>query len=181
MALFGSNSPRLLQQLLIALLLLSCFSANVVVLAQQTPTTDPEIFPGIGAYNYYGCYNETVQLNNTGNLRALSGGPTESLNNMTVATCINFCGNNSYTFAGLEYTRECYCSNYISTFSANLGDAACNLPCAGNSSQICGGPLRLSVYQKQSSKKGAGIKVKEAPLGSILALGIAIGFLMYLA
>jgi len=120
-------------------------------------------------------------LNNTGNLRALNGGPSEELSNMTIATCIDFCSNNAFAFAGLEYTRECYCANYISTFSTHLSDSACTLPCAGNSSQICGGALRLSVYQKQSSTKGAGTKVKEAPLSSILALGIAVGFLLCLA
>ncbi|KAH8814939.1 WSC domain-containing protein, partial [Xylogone sp. PMI_703] len=167
--------------------LLSCFLANVVraassstaasPTAQPTPSSNAEIFPGLGAYKYFGCYNETVLLNNTGNVRALSGGPTESLDDMTIATCINFCGNNSYTFAGLEYTKECYCANYISTFSTHLPDSDCNLPCAGNTTQICGGSLRLSVYQKQTSNKGAGTKVKEAPLSSVLALGIAIGFL----
>lgn len=141
----------------------------------------PEIFPGEKGYTYYGCYNETVLLNNTGNVRALSGGQSEALSNMTVSTCINYCNNNSYTFAGLEYTRECYCANYISTFSTHIPDSDCNLACEGNSSQWCGGSLRLSVYQKQSSTKGAGVTVHEAPVSSVLALGIAIGFLMYLA
>jgi hypothetical protein len=53
----------------------------------------------------------------------------------------------------------------------------------GNSSEICGGALRLTIYQKQkSSSKGLGAKgVKEAPVGSILALGIAMAVLLCLA
>lgn len=76
--------------------------------------------------------------------------------------------------------RECYCAPYLSVLSARLPDSSCNLACEGNSSQICGGSLVLSVYQKAASKKGIAAAVgRDAPVvGSILALGIAMAVLM---
>ena len=73
--------------------------------------------------------------------------------------------------------RECYCSNFVSALSAHLPDSRCDLPCEGNSSEICGGSLTLSVYQ---AAKGAGSKFVTPSLGRILALGIAIGALLCL-
>ena len=73
--------------------------------------------------------------------------------------------------------RECYCSNFVSALSAHLSDSHCDLPCQGNSSEICGGNLALSVYQ---AAKGAGSKSVTPSLGHILALGIAIGALFCL-
>jgi hypothetical protein len=74
--------------------------------------------------------------------------------------------------------RECWCAQYISSVSPKVPDSSCNLPCEGNSSQICGGDLKLTVYQVKSATKGAGTKgVREAPV-AVLALGIAMGVLL---
>ncbi len=81
----------------------------------------------------------------------------------------------------LRCNRECYCAQYISALSVRLPDSSCNLPCIDNNTEICGGPLALSVYQAKSSAQGGGIRAPgEAPVGSILALGIAIGVLLCL-
>lgn len=80
--------------------------------------------------------------------------------------------------------RECYCANHVNSFSAKLPESKCNLPCAANDTQICGGALALTVYDamKADTSKGAGSKIaRDAPMGSILALGIAMGTLFYLA
>jgi len=112
----------------------------------------------------------------------LNGGVSESVDLMTVDTCLNYCAGGNYAFAGLEYTKECYCSQLLSALSVKLPESSCNLACAGNSSQICGGPLALTVYQAKTSKKGAGITVRQAPVSSsVLALGIALGVLLCLA
>ncbi|KAJ6591192.1 glyoxal oxidase N-terminus-domain-containing protein [Mycena vulgaris] len=82
--------------------------------------------------------------------RALSG--TSLLDSgMTVEKCVSLCDNTGFSFAGLEFKNECYCDNAIST--ANGGGVAanpddCNLPCAGNSAQICGAGFRLTLYTK---------------------------------
>jgi len=43
-------------------------------------------------------------------------------------------------------TNECsYCGNALQSYST-LGFTGCKMPCTGNSSEICGGSNRLSVY-----------------------------------
>jgi hypothetical protein len=44
-----------------------------------------------------------------------------------------------------EWSRECFCDWDNDAVKANEAD--CAMPCTGNSSEACGGPLRLSVYQ----------------------------------
>ena len=60
---------------------------------------------------------------------------------MDVNFCLNFCGANTY--AGLEYSDECWCAPYLNVDSQQLPDANCSLPCAGDGTEICGGSLKL--------------------------------------
>ncbi|KAK0656663.1 WSC domain-containing protein [Cercophora newfieldiana] len=110
----------------------------------------------IGIYNksthryvYHGCYNETMDLPGTIGTRALYGGTNQVLEGeMTVPTCQAFCRSNgtTYKFAGLEYARECWCSQSLSTLSVKFDDDACSLPCEGDNTTACGGYLKISVY-----------------------------------
>lgn len=154
-------------------LLLTAFLAHSVVATS--------IYPGNSDWGYAGCYNETTTLNATDNQRALPGS-TETLGqNMTVPICQQFCATGKYNFAGLEYTNECYCGFSINALSTRVPDSDCNLPCTGNTTQFCGGALKLSVYNTTySAKKGAAGKT-EMKLGSALALGVAVGGLLCLA
>lgn len=65
---------------------------------------------------------------------------------MTIEQCIDYCVSKGQTYAGLQYSNECYCGTSIAT--DRKGDYLCAVPCAGNPSQICGGAQRLSVYKK---------------------------------
>lgn len=71
----------------------------------QTPT----IYNSSSAYHYVGCYTETNNLPSTSGARALDGGAVQvGVGNMTVNTCLGFCGGGSgatYKYAGLEYSR----------------------------------------------------------------------------
>lgn len=61
-------------------------------------------------------------------------------------------------YAGLEYGQECWCSPYLSTLSTQLNASECDLACLGNSSEICGGSLKISLYNltdKAAAKSGA--------------------------
>ncbi|KAN0122276.1 WSC domain containing protein [Hyaloscypha variabilis] len=167
----------------------SILALSAHTLAQTTSTashpasTTATILPAPSPWSYYGCWNETTLAAGTNGARALAGGVEEDLSTMTADVCLAYCKSASYTFAGIEYTRECYCANLLNAISNKLPDSSCDLPCAGNSSQICGGDLALTVYQQQSTTtKGAGVKAaREAHVGSVLALGIAIAFLLCLA
>ncbi|TVY41629.1 putative fungistatic metabolite [Lachnellula subtilissima] len=156
-------------------------SASSTSTSAATTTATASVYPDTTKWEYVGCQKETTLLNNTNGLRALNSGVSESLELMTVDTCLTYCAGGNYAFAGLEYTKECYCSQLLSALSARLPEVICNLPCAGNSSQVCGGSLALTVYKAKSSKEGTGITVRQPLSSSVLALGIALGVLLCLA
>lgn len=70
--------------------------------------------------------------------------------NMTLESCAKFCS--GFTYFGTEYGRECYCGNTFragSVVAANQGD--CNMVCAGDKFEICGGGSRLIAYQSNDT------------------------------
>lgn len=176
-------------------------SSSATPTTSDTATaTAASIYPGGTNWAYFGCYNETTLYNGTNGARAIAG-LLEASDIMTVETCLNYCRGNGYQVAGLEYTRfvslcppvgvvwllrfyrdlangisECYCANYLNSLSAKLPDTSCGFECKGNSSEICGGYLALSVYKKaDAGTKGDGTNVRpNQGVGSLLALGIAL-------
>lgn len=188
-----ANLRHPVMSLILVLLLVSLVHAQSTA-TSPTSSASASIASGTSKWTYAGCYNETTGVNGTDGARALVG-TMETYTNMTVAACLDFCGSDVY--AGLEYSRyvalqyaepldsvgrmltaycrECWCSPYLSALSNKLDDSQCDLPCEGNNSELCGGALRLSLYQQSTSTKGAGIKTQKAEMGSLLALGIAIG------
>ncbi|KAH7330380.1 hypothetical protein BKA65DRAFT_565638 [Rhexocercosporidium sp. MPI-PUGE-AT-0058] len=103
----------------------------------------------IGAYNYAGCYSDSQAA------RSLIGKQTASAT-VSLDTCATFCS--GYSFFGVEYANECYCSNTLASTSALKPDADCSMNCAGNSTQFCvllisliGAGSRLSLYIKNST------------------------------
>ena len=63
---------------------------------------------------------------------------------MTIETCIQFCSNKGYVFAGVESADECYCGNNAPQNQIN--DSECDEKCSGDHSQICGGAWAISIY-----------------------------------
>ncbi|KAJ7068678.1 WSC domain-containing protein [Mycena amicta] len=59
--------------------------------------------------------------------------------------CVVACETRGFTFAGLEFGNQCWCGHSLPV-SPLLSDIECQMACAGNTSQICGGPERLTVY-----------------------------------
>jgi hypothetical protein len=120
----------------------------------------PGSSPGSGLCNsaYLGCFADNVDA------RALNAafGVHDS---MTGEMCIGFCAGLGYMVAGtgesfplqeaqhwdmapdtsLEWSTQCFCGRSIRTL-VSRPDSECSMPCAGNSTQACGGPIRLSVY-----------------------------------
>ncbi|KAI9053533.1 hypothetical protein LZ554_002488 [Drepanopeziza brunnea f. sp. 'monogermtubi'] len=174
--------PALLLALLLALLGLAQAEAANITITPET-SANATISEGNSQYAYHGCYEESGLGNNaTNGLRALSSGKMESRDDMTVELCLTYCADGGWAFAGLQYTKECYCAPLISSVATKRDDSACDLACAGNTSEFCGGALKLSVYQMSSNSEGAGTKVVgHAPVSSILALGVAMGVLLCLA
>ncbi|KAK6864220.1 WSC domain-containing protein-like protein 5 [Apiospora arundinis] len=69
---------------------------------------------------------------------------------MTIEKCLGFCADARLPLAGLEYGSECFCGTTLAPPSALGNPEACRMPCAGNKSQVCGGPSLLSVFKNGS-------------------------------
>lgn len=91
-------------------------------------------------WNYTGCYND-----NTGGRSMMYNQPDNQ--QLTIESCVQLCSSQGYSIAGMEYTYQCFCDNYLrngATLAAQ--DSDCAMPCGGNSNEICGGPNLLSIY-----------------------------------
>lgn len=66
---------------------------------------------------------------------------------MTTSKCTAYCSARGFQYAGLEYADECYCgSQLVGGASLSLVSDQCYMPCAGDSTDKCGGPNGLMVY-----------------------------------
>lgn len=92
-----------------------------------------------GSWRYYGCYTDSVSD------RKLSSASYKD-SGMTDESCISFCSSQGYTFAGTEYSTECYCGFALKSSSAVDSNSACNMACGGSSTEPCGARDRLSVF-----------------------------------
>jgi hypothetical protein len=73
-----------------------------------------------------------------------TGGNCGSSAPMTVEQCVAACRSQGFALAGLQYSHWCFCGNELTgAMPANN----CNMPCPGNSSQMCGGSWANSVYR----------------------------------
>lgn len=65
---------------------------------------------------------------------------------MTDESCVAFCTQNNYIYAGTEYSSECYCGNTITAGAGPAPVADCSMACSGNANEPCGGPNRLNIF-----------------------------------
>jgi hypothetical protein len=160
----------------------------------------PGIYRESGRYKYHGCYNETMQIQDSAQERALIGGSHLVMaGKMTVPICLEFCASNGtqYQYAGLEWSRyvlsvlisknflmdftdrECWCALYLSSLSVRLDDGECENSCEGNSSQVCGGTLKLSVYElAKGGDTPDGVAINQIPSGLFVSSLIFGTFLL---
>ncbi|KAE8446194.1 hypothetical protein EG329_012419 [Mollisiaceae sp. DMI_Dod_QoI] len=127
-------APKYLQNLIRAILLLSLFALCCTASKSLTPAS---ILPG--TWSYQGCYVDVG--------RTLTGLSYSNTTSMTDESCVDYCDSNAFIYAGTEYSSQCFCGDTIaSTALVANGTTDCNMPCAGNSSEPCGGLSRLSLF-----------------------------------
>jgi len=66
---------------------------------------------------------------------------------MTVDLCGDFCSNLNYTMFGVEYADECYCGNSFADGTTLDVNNDCNMACAGDNTEYCGGAGAMNVYE----------------------------------
>ena len=67
---------------------------------------------------------------------------------------MDYCSEQGYSIAGVQYTRECWCGSTDPTEEQFAPAADCDQPCSGDESQFCGGSCRMNVYTVQSITSG---------------------------
>ena len=134
---------------------LSVFSAGNI------PTTNP----GPGGWASLGCYADSTSARILRYTEAVPAGAS----GMTVAQCTAICQQYGFQYAGVEYAQECYCDNAIEN-GAKPTSTSCNMPCSGNSSEYCGGPNALNLYQlpNPTSPTAGAIPTGWASLGCLM-------------
>ena len=132
------------------------FSCNAV--AEQVGP----LFPNASAiYRYAGCYKE----NNPGRqLQVQLWGNNPDNSN---EDCVTACANKGYTFAGSQYTSECWCGNSRPILKTEETD--CNYACTGNETETCGGNgyfhngSFISLFANGTNVKSTGSSSNSAP------------------
>ena len=98
-----------------------------------------------GKWLFSSCYTDSVQQ------RTLSGSVYTSGDSMTQESCIVYCSNLNYGYAGTEYAGECYCGSSIQSTGQTASLADCNMGCNGNNTEACGGPNRMSLFYNNAT------------------------------
>ena len=78
--------------------------------------------------------------------RVLTGWSNQNWDDMTVDSCLSTCEDQGYQFAGTEYGKECYCGSSISS-TLSYTEGSCGMPCAGDSTEDCGGDWAVELYE----------------------------------
>ncbi|KAI0005685.1 WSC domain-containing protein [Xylariaceae sp. FL0662B] len=106
-----------------------------------SPPAPPRL--AAGGWQYQSCYMEPMGV------RALAT-LVRADDRMTVEMCTQTCADNMYAYAGLEYGRECWCGAQPAPDLEDASDPSCamqcDIPCGGNSRQICGGRGAITLY-----------------------------------
>jgi len=106
------------------------------------PPPPPIIAPNYGPWVSLGCYSDNTATRTLTVGTAVHGG----VSNNSVQSCADACFSSGYPLAGVEYSQECYCGSGFSNGGAPTPAGDCSMVCSGNSSEFCGGPDRLNVY-----------------------------------
>lgn len=78
-------------------------------------------------------------------------------------------------YCGVEYGSQCWCAQTLDSDAKKTDENLCNMPCAGNSSEICGGPYVADVFRATCDVRpatGANVASVTAPTGSVPPFGI---------
>jgi hypothetical protein len=65
---------------------------------------------------------------------------------MTVEECAQFCFQGDYSFFSLQNSDQCFCDFEIGINSVQVSSSQCNMVCADDSSEICGGSSVVSLF-----------------------------------
>jgi hypothetical protein len=89
--------------------------------------------------------------------------PAEDRVPMTPAICYDFCKNASgVQFFGLQRGDLCYCSPFFHD-TGKEGHGECDMPCAGEQTQMCGGEEKANIYEMHDCNNLPSLKCVNPP------------------
>jgi hypothetical protein len=83
--------------------------------------------------------SDTVSSRQIPNLHTVSGG-------VTIESCTSACKASGFSVAGLEFGQECWCGSSPPSTTL-LSDSDCSTACAANTTEVCGGSSKLTVFE----------------------------------
>lgn len=88
-------------------------------------------------------------VDNQGGSRVIDGDNTKA-DDLTVESCLEFCGDGGFSIAGLENGEECWCGDSVSdeNMPKVIPMGNCLTACTGDESQNCGGYGYIGLYQE---------------------------------
>ncbi|KAI9776670.1 MAG: hypothetical protein M1835_005454, partial [Candelina submexicana] len=125
-------------------------SSTITTSTSTTTTTTTTFTPTPGStyntFTYLGCANSTSPI-------PLTGALYTNKTHLTTTLCQHFCLSNNYGLSALQNGTICSCGNGLQSHSviSTTTNNNCSTPCAGNSSEICGGKDALSVWNSTKS------------------------------
>jgi len=90
-------------------------------------------------FTLQGCYTDTSTS------RTLAAASFTN-STMTVESCLSFCASGGFSFAGVEFSSECYCDYALQDTGTLTSSGNCDMPCSGNSTELCGAANFVDVY-----------------------------------
>jgi hypothetical protein len=117
----------------------STIASDSSTVSSATPTAT-----FVNGFMALGCYTDD------GGARALSANAAVGggVANMSIESCTTACQAGGFSYAGTEYSQECWCGNSLMNGHdpAPDGDTGCNMACKGDATEMCGGANRLNMY-----------------------------------
>lgn len=111
-----------------------------MLIYEKTPIVQPKVVQNFSGFNSMGCFSDGQQT------RALhhDGGGSDG---QTVNDCINTCAAAGLSLAGVESGLQCFCGNAILNNHGPIDASKCNIACAGDPTQMCGGLDAFNLYR----------------------------------
>ncbi|KAL2393243.1 hypothetical protein ABEF93_001754 [Exophiala dermatitidis] len=108
--------------------------------ASSSPSNTVSAVPAATSIAYMNCYSETPS-----SPRALSA-VFKSSGSMSIDLCAQTAQSLNLQYFGLEYSSQCLAGSTLDPRSTVIASSKCNMACAGNNKQTCGGSSAISLY-----------------------------------
>jgi hypothetical protein len=118
----------------------SISTSSTKSMGSSSPSATPTSRPILTGWKPLGCYVDDNTLSN----QTITADAT-----LSVESCEAACFSYNYVYAGVKDGGECWCGFFVgNSWTSNQTD--CNIPCADDTSQICGGTGVFNIFEAQT-------------------------------